>query len=88
MRLYRRLPDKHAGGWEMGHISPAFFGSGDDPISSAERDYYRARATEERDAASAASDASSAGLHRQMARMYDSLADDYDRPRHSVAPAW
>ena len=53
-----------------------------------ERDYYRARAAEERDAASNASESNIAGLHEQMARMYQSLADDFDRPQHSVAPAW
>ena len=29
-----------------------------------------------------------AGLHEQMARMYESLANELDRPRYSVAPAW
>ena len=53
-----------------------------------ERDYYRARAAEERDAASKASESNIAGLQEQMARMYQSLADDFDRPQHSVAPAW
>ena len=53
-----------------------------------ERDYYRARAAEERDAASKASESNIAGLHEQMARMYHSPADDFDRPQLSVAPAW
>lgn len=57
-------------------------------MSSAQQDYYRARAVEERDAASASSESSVAGLHLQMARMYESLADELDRPRHAVAPAW
>jgi hypothetical protein len=29
-----------------------------------------------------------AGLHEQMARMYESLANELDKPRHPVAPAW
>lgn len=57
-------------------------------MSSPQRDYYRARAIEERDAASKSTEASVAGLHEQMARMYESLADELDRPPHAVAPAW
>lgn len=57
-------------------------------MSSAQQDYYRARAIEERDAASNASESNIAGLHEQMARMYESLAAELDRPRHAVAPAW
>ena len=57
-------------------------------MSSAQQDYYRARASEERDAAANAAESNVAGLHMQMARMYESLADEIDRPRHAVAPAW
>ena len=57
-------------------------------MPSPERDYYRARAMEERDAASKSTESNVAGLHLQMARMYESLANELDRPRHAVAPAW
>jgi hypothetical protein len=57
-------------------------------LSSAQQDYYRARAIEEHDAASSSTEASVAKLHEQMARMYESLANELDRPRHAVAPAW
>ena len=57
-------------------------------VSSPQLDYYRARAIEEREAASRATESNVAGLHEQMARMYESLASELDRPRHAVAPAW
>ena len=57
-------------------------------MSSPQQDYYRARAIEEREAAAKSTESNVAGLHLQMARMFDSLADELDRPRHSVAPAW
>jgi hypothetical protein len=57
-------------------------------MSSTQQDYYRARAVEEREAATNSIESSVAGLHEQMARMYESLANELDRPRYSVAPAW
>ena len=57
-------------------------------MSSTQQDYYRARAVEEREAATNTAETNIAGLHEQMARMYESLANELDRPRHSVAPAW
>lgn len=57
-------------------------------MSSSQQDYYRARAVEEREAASTSQESNVAGLHEQMARMYESLANELDKPRHPVAPAW
>lgn len=57
-------------------------------MSSKQQDYYRARAIEEREAATNSIESNVAGLHEQMARMYESLANELDRPRYSVAPAW
>jgi hypothetical protein len=57
-------------------------------MSSPELHYYRARALEEREAAAKCAESNVAGLHQQMARMYESLAREMDRPRHPVAPAW
>lgn len=57
-------------------------------MSSPQQDYYRARAFEEREAAARSTEPNVAGLHEQMARMYESLARELDRPRHAVAPAW
>ena len=57
-------------------------------MSSPQQAYYRARAIEEREAASRSTESNVAGLHEQMARMFDSLADELDRPRRDIAPAW
>lgn len=57
-------------------------------MSSSQVDYYRTRAIEERGAAARATESNMAGLHEQMARMYESLARELERPRYAVAPAW
>jgi hypothetical protein len=45
-------------------------------MSSQTPDYYRARATEERRAAAKAKEANVAGLHQQMAEMYDAMVEE------------
>ena len=65
-----------------------FSASGRAAISSAQQDYYRSRADEERDAAANTADPDVADLHGRMARLFDSLATELDRPRHAIAPGW
>ena len=57
-------------------------------MCSSQQDYFPARAVEEHEAATNSIESNVAGLHEQMARMYESLANELDRPRYSVAPAW
>ena len=58
------------------------------PISSTQQDYYRNRAAEERTAAASAADPGLAELHKRMARLFESLANELDRPPHAIAPGW
>jgi hypothetical protein len=53
-----------------------------------QQDYYRGRAAEERDAAAGSTDADLAELHKRMARLFDSLANEIDKPRPVIAPGW
>lgn len=43
------------------------------------REFYRARAEAERDAASLESEPNVAGMHEEIAQMYDDMAKDLDR---------
>lgn len=43
------------------------------------REFYRARAEAERDAASLASEPNVAGLHEEIAQMYDAMVKELDR---------
>ena len=45
-------------------------------MSSQKPDYYRARAAEERKAAAKAREPNVAGLHQQMAEMYDAMVEE------------
>ena len=67
--------------------APAFW-IGNGRISSPQQDYYCSRAAEERDSAAGASDPVLAELHERMARLFESLAAELDRPRHAIAPGW
>jgi hypothetical protein len=69
-------------------IALPLFGSGSDVISSPQQDYYCNRAAEERDAAAVATDPNLADLHQRMARLFESLASELDRPRNDIAPGW
>ena len=64
------------------------FESGSATIPSAQQDYYRSRAAEERDAAEGASDPILSELYARTARLFESLASELDRPRHAIAPGW
>ena len=44
-------------------------------MSSEDIEYYRARATQEREAAADASQSNVAAIHEELARLYDALAD-------------
>lgn len=57
-------------------------------ISASQRDYYCRRAAEERDAAAVATDPTLADLHQRMARVFESLVSELDRPRNAIAPGW
>lgn len=70
------------------HCSRSRFESGSDVISSTQRDYYCSRAAEERDAAAVATDPNLAELHQRMARVFEGLASELDRPRNAIAPGW
>lgn len=50
-------------------------------------DYYRARALEERDRAEAASDPTSATIHRDLATKYEALAREADM-QPTLRPGW
>jgi len=69
------------------HRAPAF-GPGSGVISFSQQEYYRGRAVEERAAAASASDLKLSELHQRMARFFESLASEADRPRSSIAPGW
>ena len=69
-------------------VALPLFGSGSGVISSVQQDYYRGRAAEERDAAAGSTDADLAELHKRMARLFDSLANEIDKPRPAIAPGW
>jgi hypothetical protein len=69
-------------------VALPLFGSGRGAIPSSQQDYYRSRAVEERDAAAGSSDADLAELHGRMARLFESLANEIDRPRPAIAPGW
>lgn len=56
-------------------------------MPSPQPDFYRARAVEERDAASRSTEANVAGLHQEMAHMYDALAKELDRHFEAEAAA-
>ena len=69
-------------------VALPLFGSGSDAISSQQQEYYRDRAAEERDAAAGSTDATLAELHARAARLFESLANEMDRPRPAIAPGW
>ena len=48
-------------------------------MPSQKRDFYRARASAERDAATLASEPNVAGLHEQIAQMYEAMEEELDR---------
>lgn len=52
-----------------------------------DRQRYRIRAIEERQAASTATDSNVAGMHEQIAEMYDDMGKDFDREFPSGAAA-
>lgn len=78
-KAFRRLRD-------IGR-APAFW-TGSEAISSPQQEYYRGRAVEERDAAAGSADPDVAELHGRMARLFESLANEMDRPRPAIAPGW
>ena len=54
-------------------------------MASEQRDYFLARATEERASAASAPNASIARVHEDLAAMYDRLAKDAECERHLEA---